>query len=193
MSAKGYVVRGKDEDGDWVSTDARAANEAAANYWISCADWQLSDVAILAVSEDGSETPLPSYEEALAESEVLRARAEQHLVNATREESRATAATALLNAERVKAERLKLSHEGALAALSQTQDLLSKATDDVLRMSAEIERLKAERDDERARCTKHALAEIDRDPPYYKAVAGPCVKAHVERILDAIRSGKAAK
>ncbi len=52
-----------------------------------------TDVRIFAVAEDGTETPLPSYEE-------------------------------------------------TLAALSQTQDLLSKATDDVLRMSAEIERLK---------------------------------------------------
>jgi hypothetical protein len=34
------------------------------------------------------------------------------------------------------------SYEEALAALSQTQDLLSKAGDDVLRMSAEIERMR---------------------------------------------------
>ena len=192
MSAKGYVVRGT-APGDVLHEEARDTLHAAVSTWTALVMNEAARPRIFAVAEDGTETPLPSYEEALAESEVLRARAEQHLVNATREESRATAATALLNAERVKAERLKLSHEGALAALSQTQDLLSKATDDVLRMSAEIERLKAERDDERARCTKHALAEIDRDPPYYKAVAGPCVKAHVERILDAIRSGKAAK
>ena len=48
------------------------------------------------------------------------------------------------------------------------------------------------RDDERTRCSQHALAEINRDPPHYKASAGPCVKAHLMRLLDNIRRGKAA-
>ncbi len=87
MSTKGYVVRGKDADaGDtlWAydpqirtaatetrvdaslletPSDALAASVALSDH--------CKDVTILAVFEDGSETPLPNYEEALAEIERL--------------------------------------------------------------------------------------------------------------------------
>ncbi len=97
MSAKGYVVRGKDDDGKaWAvyakanvsgwrtHTDATESRDAATLFETpdeaarSAADFRerFGTVAIFAVAEDGTETPLPSYEEALAENERLRATAE---------------------------------------------------------------------------------------------------------------------
>ena len=90
---KGYVVRGKDHDGDaWAAqanasangwrtyTDATERRDAATLYASAdeaagaAADFRerFADVTILAVAEDGTETPLPSYEEALAELDHLR-------------------------------------------------------------------------------------------------------------------------
>lgn len=81
MSAKGYVVRGKrGSDGAEIAawthdggigspvsaarfrTSGQACGAADALTYRGC-----TDVTIFAVAEDGTETPLPSYEDALAE------------------------------------------------------------------------------------------------------------------------------
>ncbi len=90
MSAKGYVVRGKrGSDGAEIAawthdggigspvsaarfrTSGQACGAADALTYRGC-----TDVTILAVAEDGSETPLPSYEEALAKLDAVCAAAE---------------------------------------------------------------------------------------------------------------------
>lgn len=91
MSARGYVVRGKDRDkGDdlWamvhkglsgataVATEERVfATEYPTPTRALAAAVQLQewceDVVILAVDKDGTETPIPSYEEALARLDMV--------------------------------------------------------------------------------------------------------------------------
>lgn len=88
MSAKGYMVRGKDMEGLDVypekgtgTIDVRlcvtTAQESAALYTVAdeaagvaaemMREFDVADVSIYRVAEDGTETPLPTYEEALAE------------------------------------------------------------------------------------------------------------------------------
>lgn len=81
---KGYVVRGKHEtQGDvaaW-SSDGSIGEQAGASVFktldgaagarASMVHRGLADVRIFAVAEDGTETPLPTYEEALAERAAL--------------------------------------------------------------------------------------------------------------------------
>jgi hypothetical protein len=91
MSAKGYVVRGKDRQGRdcWASGDvagfARASRRESATAYAdldsAIEGWTFMhgtchDVVILAVAEDGTETPLPSYEEALVRLDAVCAAAE---------------------------------------------------------------------------------------------------------------------
>jgi hypothetical protein len=83
---KGYVVRGKDLRGEDVAavgygTRCRAAYgehseyitlDEAAGVRARLHESMCTDVRIFAVAEDGSETPLPTYEEALETLEKLR-------------------------------------------------------------------------------------------------------------------------
>ncbi len=72
MSAKGYVVRGT-APGDVLHEEARDTLHAAVSTWTALVMNEAARPRIFAVAEDGTETPLPSYEEALAEIERLRA------------------------------------------------------------------------------------------------------------------------
>lgn len=87
MTIKGYVVRGQDRQlrgaDVWATADGVGMKrERAKLYDVAAAvgawaelrrcSW-CADARILAVAEDGTETPLPSYEDALAEIERLRA------------------------------------------------------------------------------------------------------------------------
>jgi hypothetical protein len=69
--AKGYVVRGKDRDGNDIFDEFESLDDAVAERLCMIREEGCSDVRIYAVAEDGSETALPTYEEALAEIERL--------------------------------------------------------------------------------------------------------------------------
>ena len=90
MSARGYVVRGTDDDGEAWATYERAsvsgwrthtaATESRRDATLfetpdeaarSAADFRerFTGVTIFAVAEDGTESPLPTYEEALQRSQ----------------------------------------------------------------------------------------------------------------------------
>ncbi len=93
MTVKGYVVRGTNArtgDRAWLASEPTGehvtvsretqrtvftALAAAIQAWAD-AQVMCQDAIIYTVADDGTETPLPSYEEALAEIERLRATAE---------------------------------------------------------------------------------------------------------------------
>lgn len=93
MSARGYVVRGKDDRGRSVWADADDENgyeprrggkavcvdsaDAACFAKLEIEAQGCTDVVILAVAKDGTETVLPTYEQALAELAVEHARLDQ--------------------------------------------------------------------------------------------------------------------
>lgn len=63
--SRGYVVRGKYADGDTLT--GRYVNlDEAAGYRAERLRWGATEATIYAVAEDGTETPLPTYEEALS-------------------------------------------------------------------------------------------------------------------------------
>jgi len=64
MSAKGYVVRGT-APGDVLHEEARDTLHAAVSTWTALVMNEAARPRIFAVAEDGTETPLLSYEEAL--------------------------------------------------------------------------------------------------------------------------------
>jgi hypothetical protein len=66
MSAKGYVVRGT-APGDVLHEEARDTLHAAVSTWTALVMNEAARPRIFAVADDGTEAPLPSYEEALAE------------------------------------------------------------------------------------------------------------------------------
>jgi hypothetical protein len=68
---KGYIVRGT-APGDVPHEEHRETIGAAASTWLAMERLGASRVRIFAVAEDGSETPLPTYEEALETLEKLR-------------------------------------------------------------------------------------------------------------------------
>lgn len=69
---KGYIVRGKDDRGNGVESKMVDDVGVAVGARETLVRGRCTDVRIYAVAEDG-ETPLPTYEEALAEIERLRA------------------------------------------------------------------------------------------------------------------------
>ena len=94
---KGYVVRGKDmafDGADVVARETRSTGAFATSFLNDPALFTLatalgaqatmmrgdySDVRIFAVGEDGTEAPLPTYEEALTTITALREEAAQAL------------------------------------------------------------------------------------------------------------------
>jgi len=72
MTIKSYVVRYVDGDKTFEVTPPTVAWGVAAAVR-SVRELPAFDARIVAVAEDGAETPLPTYEEALAEIDRLRA------------------------------------------------------------------------------------------------------------------------
>lgn len=94
MTAKGYVVRGKDDtgfvwherlaNGDWDYALARTeATSLTLSEALAAADEmrvaESADVQVFSVAPDGTETPLPTYEEALNALAMARDAAETAL------------------------------------------------------------------------------------------------------------------
>lgn len=81
MSAKGYVVRWDDARGQalYAIRDSTSTVREDATVFATIREAVIeagdgfATARIVAVAEDGTETPVPSYEEALAENERLRA------------------------------------------------------------------------------------------------------------------------
>ena len=76
MSAKGYVVRGKDKRGNVVTGDGIETTAAAVGAQRTLIAAGCTDVVIFGVAEDGTEERLPSYEEALTRLDAVYAAAE---------------------------------------------------------------------------------------------------------------------
>jgi hypothetical protein len=150
VKIKGYVVRGTDDDGRPVCAARMADDErptalvssksAEAHLFGSLSDaaamcrspmWN-EDVRIYAVAEDGTETPLPTYEEALAEVERLRGEVEAIRGQRDAFRDHLDLAYRNANAERAETERLQallakvFGGEAAEANLGQLVELAAE-------------------------------------------------------------------
>lgn len=123
MSAKGYVVRGtgvycvgalwaRDNGADPTPLREKATRFRTLNAAAGATVGLAPLVTIFAVAEDGTETPLPSYEEALAEIGRLRAENEAQRFRAV--EAEAAAFNANEEIERLCAEVARLRRESTL-------------------------------------------------------------------------------
>ena len=162
-NVKGYVVRGI-APGNVVHTEPRRTVGEA----ISTRDAMLmaggSDVTIFAVAEDGTETPVPSYEEALAENERLRAevdrwqKSEAGCVRAGLEK------VGQLKAEndRLRSERDALSAAWARCAAAAVEDRDAQIAADMEQHGGEEWRARTQREVESAKGALRALG-VDVD------------------------------
>lgn len=141
----GYVVRGKDADGIDVYADddgdgnislnanegtmvadapGHPALDVAAGMRAEMVRLGCSDVRIFSVSDDGTEAPLPTYEEALAALAAARASALAEAVTWLRDRATATDAEVDDDCDGYDADRL-----------CAESDLLRKAADDMEKWS----------------------------------------------------------
>ncbi len=100
-----YVVRGTDEENDPIE-ESYPILDLATEAWGAYYSAHAERVEIIAVAEDGTETPLPSYEGALRERDALAATVERLIREAGD----------IRNDER---QRAKAEHDGALDSAHQ--------------------------------------------------------------------------
>jgi hypothetical protein len=146
VTIKGYVVRGTDHEGercaayvwqdghdemDALSSDEHTvfmefarADRARGMMWVRCC----TGVRIFAVADDGTETALPTYEEALAQVERLAARIEAMLEDPEGVDALSDECAAAVDAEANRAWwRTCNTHKGTDAERHEAARLASRA------------------------------------------------------------------
>jgi hypothetical protein len=159
-NVKGYVVSGI-APGNVVHTEPRRTVGEA----ISTRDAMLmaggSDVTIFAVAEDGTETPVPTYEEALAENGRMRAEVDRW------QKSEAECVRAgLEKVGQLKAEndRLRSERDAFEATANMWRTTADGYCNTIAERDVEIDRLRSERDALSAAWARCAAAAVeDRD------------------------------